>query len=264
MSRTKKAARKQGKSQKRKAEDDSEEPPAKAQKVSEKPEARTKTPHQGEPAQHRSVSHDESIAKRDPALLADFFAQKVAKHYGDTTIIEQQDIGIARDWILDTTEFDQPHIAENLPAYLDKFVEGGRDALTTVDADGTPKALIISPSGIRVADVVRELREYTTATSKVGKLIAKHQKLKENIDYLSKTKTGIVVSTPARFRDLVNHGALKTSSLVAVVIDASYQDEKRRMLTDMAEIFKQLIEFLGQDSIKTRLDDSHGATLLVF
>lgn len=268
MSRTKKAARKNVNSKKRKAEDDTEAPTKKARKVSsetEQPTAtETKKPRTTGPAQQRSISHDESIAKRDPALMADFFAQRVAKHYGDSTVIEQQDIGVAKDWICDTTDFEALHTAENLSQFLQKFVEGGTDTLVTSTAEGCPSALVISPSGIRVADVVRELRDFNTPSTKVAKLITKHQKLKENVEYLTKTKVGIAVGTPARLKDLIEQKALQVGALKAIVIDASYQDEKRRSLTDAPESFKPLMDLLSHDDVKARLQDSKGAKLLVF
>lgn len=262
MSRTKKAAQKKLNSRKRKAEEDPEASTRKARKVSS--ETETKKARQTGPAQQRPISHDDSIAMRDPALLADFFAQRVAKHYGDSTVIEQQDIGIAKDWICDTTDFEAPHTAENLSQFLQKYVDGGKDTLTTSTAEGCPSTLVISPSGIRVADIVRELRDFNTPSTKVAKLIAKHQKLKENIDYLSKTRVGIAVGTPARLKDLVEQNALRVSDLKAIVVDASYQDEKKRSLTDMAEVFKPLMDLLSQDDVKARLQDSNGAKLLVF
>ena len=262
MSRTTKAAQKKLNSRKRKAEEDPEASTRKARKVSS--ETETKKARQTGPAQQRPISHDDSIAMRDPALLADFFAQRVAKHYGDSTVIEQQDIGIAKDWICDTTDFEAPHTAENLSQFLQKYVDGGKDTLTTSAAEGCPSTLVISPSGIRVADIVRELRDFNTPLTKVAKLIAKHQKLKENIDYLSKTSIGIAVGTPARLKDLVEQNALHVSDLKAIVVDASYQDEKKRSLTDMAEVFKPLMDLLSQDDVKARLQDSNGAKLLVF
>lgn len=268
MSRTKKAAQKANSSKKRKAENELDAPASKAAKgapESEQPRAKkTKKPRPIGPAQQRSISHDEAISKRDPVLLADFFAQKIAKHYGDSTTLEQQDIGISTDWIRDTTDFESPHTADSLPSFLERFVNGGKDVLTNSPSEGTPSTLVISSSGIRVADVVRELKDFNNTTTKVAKLIAKHQKLKDNIDYLSKTKVGIAVGTPARLKDLIQQQALKVTNLKAIVVDASYLDEKRRGLADMSEVFKPLVELLSHQDVKARMEDSDGAKLLVF
>lgn len=195
--------------------------------------------------------------------MADFFAQKIAKHYGDSTSIEQQDMSIPKSWLTDTTDFDESHIASNLSAYLEKFTNGGRETLSTCEAEASPHTLIIASSGIRVADLVRELRVYNTDTSKVGKFIAKHMKLKENIEYLAKTKVGIAVATPARLKDLIEQKAMKLDDMATILIDASYLDEKKRALTDMADLFKPLVELLHHETVKSRLK-AGTSRLLVF
>lgn len=261
MSRTKKAARKLG--GKRKAEDSVQ--PVKDEKngsPDQPVERPVKKPRKTGPAQQRSISHDESIAKRDPSLLADLFAQKVAKHYGDSSILEQQDISISKDWIQDTTVFEATHTADQLASFLDNYVTDGRKALTTSTSEGSPKVIIISPSGIRVADVNRELKDFNTKDTKVAKFIAKHEKLKVSTEFLSKTKVGLAVSTPGRFKDLLDNKALKVEELVAVVLDVSYQDEKNMGILDGPQVFKQLIDLLTQQQLKTRLEDGKTKVLV--
>jgi protein CMS1 len=216
-----------------------------------------------EPAQSRQITLDDSLAVKDPALLSDFFAQKVAKHYKDSTTIEQQDLSIARSWLRDTTDFNEPHSADNLAAYLLKFMPD--DILSSSRSKtATPHTLVIASSGIRVADLARALRSLNSDETKVAKLIAKHMKLKENVEYLAKTKVGIAVGTPARLKDLVDQDAIKTTELKAVVIDASYLDEKKRGIADMAELFKAMLQLLHHKSIRSRLELDNGARILVF
>ena len=260
MSRTKKAARKG----KRKAEDPAQPPHDKENNTpDEQNERPTKKPRQTGPAQQRSISHDESIAKRDPALLADLFAQKVAKHYGDSTTIEQSDIGISKDWIKDTTAFEPPRTADQLSSFLEIHLKDGKGGLTSSTSEGAPKAIVVSSSGIRVADVNRELRDLNTKEVKVAKFIAKHEKLKASIEYLSKTKVGIAVSTPGRFKDLLDNQALKVDNLEAIVLDASYLDEKKMSILDGLQVFKQLIDLLFHQQLKLRLEEDK-TELLVF
>lgn len=216
------------------------------------------------PVKVRDIAHDESIAMKDPTLLADLFAHKVAKHYSDSSTIEQQDIGIRKAWLEDTTDFEPPHTAENLPAFLEKFVDGGKDSLSTSETEATPHTIVITSSGIRVADLIRELRVFNSADSKVAKLIAKKMKLKDNAEYLAKTKVGIVVVTPARVRDLIEQDAIQIDALKSVVIDASYLDEKKRSITDMVELFKPLLQVLHHEKVEQRLEGGDGANILVF
>ena len=288
MSRTKKAAQKYTGRLKRKAEAEAESP--QSETVSKKPkiaptkevkpathhasiameadsaqlETVSKKPESAPTKERKPATYDASIAMKDPALLADLFAQTVAKHYGDSTVIEQQDISISKQALQDTTDFDKPHISANLPAYLEQFVAGGKAGLSKSETEGTPNTLIVTSSGIRVADLTRELRVYNNESTKVAKFIAKHMKLKLNIEYVKKTKIGVAVGTPARIIDLIEHDALKLTDLKAIVIDASYQDEKRRTMMDMAELFKPLMKLLAMNQVQAQLEAQEGAKVLVF
>ncbi|KPI40530.1 Protein cms1 [Cyphellophora attinorum] len=260
------------KASKRKPEDEREpgSPPKKSKKLHgsssqrRKVETPSKPASTAVPAKDRSVNIDSGIAERDPSLLADLFAQKIAKHYKDSSLIEREDMSVPKSWIIDTTEFDQPHTAGHLPGYLEKFAGGGRDKLLTGAKEASPDTLIVACSGIRVADLVRELRVYDTKDSKVAKLIAKHMKLKENIEYLAKTKVGIAVGTPARLYDLVEQGGLKIDELKTVVVDGSYLDEKRRGIWDMGDVFGALMRLLHHERVKGRLESEDGAKVVVF
>jgi protein CMS1 len=260
------------KASKRKPEDDNEtgSPPKKSKKLHGSSSQRRKVDAPANsasttvPAKERSTTIDSSIAERDPSLLADLFAQKIAKHYKDSSSIEREDLSVPKSWILNTTAFDQPHTASHLPGYLEKFVRGGRDKLLTGAKEASPHTLIVACSGIRVADLVRELRVYDTKDSKVAKLIAKHMKLKENIEYLAKTKVGIAVGTPARLLDLVEQEGLKTEELSTVVVDGSYLDEKRRGIWDMGDVFGALLRLLHHERVKGRLESEDGAKVVVF
>ena len=225
-------------------------------KIDEQPQRNTAT-------KDRPTDHDQSVAMKDPSLLADFFGQKIAKHNKDSTSIEQEDMGIPSPWIRDTTDFTYARTATNLPAYLEKFLPGGKNKLTTCKAMASPHTLIITSSGIRVADLCRELRVYNTKDSKVGKFIAKHMKLKENVEYLSKTNVGIAVSTPARFKDLLEQNAMKADELRSVVLDVSYLDEKKRSIVDMDDLFRSLLQLLKHEKIQERFQGTKGRDVRV-
>jgi protein CMS1 len=224
--------------------------------------SKKKARQQNEPARKRDISHDESIAMKDSALLGDLFAQKIGKHYSNSTVLEQHDISIPKHWIQDTTDFDHPHVTANLPAFLEKFV-GNKDMLASNDVNGSPKVVVVSSSGIRVADVVRDLKDFNQPLSKVAKLFPKHMKFQENIDYLAKTQVGIAVVTPTRLKDLIEKEALKLTDLKAIVIDASYQDVKKRSLMDMSDLFRPLMELLRDARVRERLE-AEMTRLLVF
>jgi protein CMS1 len=64
----------------------------------------------------------------------------------------------------------------------------------------------VAGAGLRAADVTRALRKFQTEKSMVAKLFAKHIKLKEAIEMVSKTRMGIGVGTPQRLIDLMKDG----------------------------------------------------------
>lgn len=198
-------------------------------------------------------------------MLADYFAQKIAKHHKDSTSLEQSDMGIPTSYLLDTTAFSEPRTSGNLPAYLEHFTTGGRETLSTCSAGtASPHTLVLAASGIRVADLVRELRVYNTEQSKVAKMIAKHMKLKENIEYLAKTRVGVAVGTPARIKDLVEAGALKMSEVKRLVFDLSYLDEKRRGLLDMKDVLEAVLGLIRVEEVRKRLEEDDEPKVLVF
>lgn len=71
--------------------------------------------------------------------------------------------------------------------------------------------------------------------------------------YVRETKFGIAAGTPARVLDLVKGGALRLEGLKRVVLDASYVDEKKRVLLDDKETFLRVVEFLNLEELKGRL-----------
>jgi protein CMS1 len=202
----------------------------------------------------------------DPSLLADHLAQTVRKHFPKSSAIELEDQYLPTKAFRDTTNFDKPHIAANLPTYLETYTKNGKDDLTVCKEEARPHTLVIASSGIRTADLARELRSFGSEKCQVAKLVTKHMKLKDNIEYMKKTKVGIAISTPMRFRDLVEEKAMKTEGIKRIVIDGSYKDEKQRTIFHMAELFNPLISFLNREDIRTRYgtDVDDPVEILVF
>jgi protein CMS1 len=197
---------------------------------------------------------DETIAVRDPALLSDTFAQATRRHYGDSTSLEQSDLHLSSKVFLDTTSFGDRHVAKNLPLYLETFGTSGGNS-SQIDP-GAPHTLVIASSGIRVADLVRELRSLASPDTTVGKFFAKHMKLKKNIEFAKTTKIGIAVGTPTRLKELIENEAISVSALQRIVIDGSYQNDKNYTIFEMGESFKPMLQLLNLESMKARLADS--------
>lgn len=138
-------------------------------------------------------------------------------------------------------------------------------------APGTPRALIVSLSGIRCADVVRAVRDVKRPGGEVAKvssvaavvppppavhahladarcpralarsqLFAKHFKLVDQVKYLAKTRVAIAVGTPARVAKLLADGALKVKQETVVLFDIGHRDSKNRTLLSLPEARDEL------------------------
>ncbi|CED84815.1 Predicted DEAD-box-containing helicase [Phaffia rhodozyma] len=173
-------------------------------------------------------------------------------------------------------------LLQNLPRPLPK---------SPPTVNGAPHVLILASSGIRCADLVRELRDIiakesgvvpvvegedstgsakgygkgktngkgkgkTTGDSKgngeIAKLFAKHFKLAEHITYLSTTKISLAVGTPHRVGELIRANALKPPPYI--LLDLTYKDAKSRTLLESPEGRAQIWkDVLGKDSLLDRL-----------
>lgn len=211
-----------------------------------------------EPKSPKRATHDSDISGRDPALLSDTFARIIAETRDkNLTTIELSEFTIPSRAFEDTSAFVEPRTAANLPAFLERYSPGGKEELSKCKDKASPHTMVLAMSGMRVADTYRELVVYNNSESKVGKFIAKHMKLKDNVKYLEDHKVGVVVSTPQRFSDLVEQGDLKSGSLKRIVVDASHQDEKKRTILNLQEVSSALLRLLNLPAIKSR----YGSTL---
>jgi protein CMS1 len=198
-------------------------------------------------------SINEDIGKMDGGLLADHLMQKSKRHNKNLTSVELSDLSIPDVAFLDTSSFDAPRQLDQLPAFLKAFSPNkGAGLAQASEAKGTPHTLVVSPGGLRAADVVRALRSFQTKESIIGKLFAKHIKLEEAKQFLERARTGIGAGTPARISDLIDAGSLKLDDLQRIVIDGSYVDQKQRGIFDMKETHFPLLQLLTRSEFKER------------
>ena len=214
--------------------------------------------------------------------------------------------GWAGKAILDTTAFSEPRSTDKLPAFLNQFAaasKGGKDRRkpqklsSAPNIEGSPHTLVIAGAGLRAADLTRVLRVYQTKECMVAKLFAKHIKLTEAIETVSKSRIGIGVGTPQRIIDLLEDGAfclcsvyvlstflpclalvlkrgscanllagaLKSQCIERIVLDASHIDQKKRGLLDMKETQVPLVKLLTRAAFKDRYGiESDGVELVFF
>ncbi|KAK2758056.1 hypothetical protein FQN54_004462 [Arachnomyces sp. PD_36] len=196
---------------------------------------------------------DESIGKMDGRLLADFFAQQAKRSNDELTAVELSDLYIPEQAFLDTSSWDSSRKIDDLPAFLKKHTPSKGSPLSkAADENGSPHTLVVTLAGLRAADLTRALRTFQNQNSAVGKLFAKHIKLKEAKEYVAKTRMGMGVGTPARISDLINADVLKLEHLKRIVIDASYIDQKKRGIFDMKEVFIPLLQLLTRADLRDR------------
>lgn len=109
--------------------------------------------------------------------------------------------------ISDSTDFPSKRTTDNLAAFLEHRSKSSKKLSTAPNEKGCPHTIIIAAAGQRAADLTRAVRKFQTKDCAVAKLFAKHIKLKEAIDTVSKTRMGIGVGTPQRLIDLLDDGA---------------------------------------------------------
>ena len=140
-----------------------------------------------EPKSPKRATHDSDVSGRDPALLSDTFARIVAETRDkNLTTIELSEFAIPSRAFEDTSGFVGPRTAADLPAFLERYSPGGKQELSKCKDKASPHTMVLAMSGMRVADIYRELVVYNNPKSKVGKFIAKHMKLKDNVKYLER------------------------------------------------------------------------------
>lgn len=217
------------------------------------------------PPRPEQTEYDETIAPKDPSLLSDTFSQAIKRHYGDSTSIEQGDLYLAPQSFQDTTAFGNPRLGRELPEFIKSFHRPGDDDPSTCKEAGAPHTIVIASSGIRVAGLVRDLRVFNSNQSKIGKYFAKHMKLQPNLTFAKQTKVGIAVGTPVRLKELIANDGIKAGSLQRIIIDGSYQNEKKYTIFDMADSFRSMLDLLNMEGVKSRLlDDNDKLLIMVF
>ncbi|KIW25170.1 uncharacterized protein PV07_10831 [Cladophialophora immunda] len=201
----------------------------------------------------------------DPALLADHFAKCIQKWFPTSSPIELEDRYLPTKAFVDTTSYGRDRVVANLPDFLERFATGGKEGLSTCNEVATPHTLVLAISGMRIADLIRQLRVFKTRDSKVGKFMPKHMKFEMNAQFLRSNKVGIAVGTPERLNQLMEAGELKTEGLQRIVVDGSYQDEKKSTIFTNGQIFQPMVALLNLDSIRQRYGaEQNKIDILVF
>ncbi|KAJ3085540.1 hypothetical protein HK102_014067 [Quaeritorhiza haematococci] len=156
----------------------------------------------------------------------------------------------------DTSSFAQPHDADHLEEFIKHVIptwkttlgrssnDGGKKKKdkNQKEENGKPKVLIVCASAIRCADLFKHLRSLN-AMCHVAKLFAKHFKVSEQVDYLSKNVVRVGLGTPNRLIKLIEECEL-LSSCELLIIDM-HKDLKQRTIFTVPECRQDLLNLLG-------------------
>ena len=193
--------------------------------------------------------------------------------------------------IVDTTSWIKSRNVDQLPGFLEQFSRSrgkkrGQKLSDAPQEKGHPHTVVVAGSALRAADLNRGLRKFQTKEGLVAKLFAKHIKLKEAVKLVKKSRINIGVGTPQRIIDLLDNGrfllpwasvrmiwwwllilisgALSSSQLERVIVDASHIDQKKRGILDMKETQAPLVELLTRNELKERYVSGDSRIELLF
>lgn len=120
---------------------------------------------------------------------------------------------------------------------------------------GHPTILIICMSAIRATEIIKSI-SLKLHGCKIAKLFAKHIKLNEQVELLSKDYYPIAIGTPKRLSQLIEAKALYLNKTKLILVDISQDIKKFNILTlnDVkVEFYKLLDEFILKEKKHMKL-----------
>ncbi|KAL1875136.1 hypothetical protein VTK73DRAFT_10273 [Phialemonium thermophilum] len=229
-----------------------------------KKKKKRKRVHLEDPDLDAEAGVNRAFERMDSQLLADHLARKTTRFGTDLSTVELSDLHISANAIKGTTSWGKPRTMENLPEFLESFVNDPKQLSEAPKENGAPHTIVVTGAGIRAADLVRSLRKFQKKGTLVAKLFAKHIKLEEAVAFLNKTRTGIAVGTPARLMQLLDNGALSVEHLKRIIVDASHIDVKKRGVMDSKDTMIPLATWLTRKEFRERYTDPDNPLDLIF
>lgn len=190
-----------------------------------------------------------------PAQLTSLLLTSIRETFPSATPMEIDDMLLPQELLLGAPQFAAPDIndVEAVAAAGKKRIEGLVKSSKN-NGNGTPRVIVLCLSGLRCADVVRDMRSIK-GKGEVAKLFAKHMKVPEQINYLQMTKTSIAVGTPARIAKLISEDALKLTKETMILLDIGHRDSKTRTLLTMPEARSEMWKSLFTGDVRKRIMD---------
>lgn len=118
-------------------------------------------------------------------------------------------------------------LSANMPGYKMLLVE---NKVTSKEDFGSPVLLIICSSAIRATQIIKSISS-KLIKCKIAKLFAKHFKVEEQMEMLSKEYYPIALGTPNRVNKLIELGALSLKRTAMVLVDVTPDSKQFNILT---------------------------------
>jgi len=109
--------------------------------------------------------------------------------------------------------------------------------------NGAPVLLILCSGAKRATEIIKALRKLRGL--RLGKLFAKHIKLKEHIETVRNTAFPIAIGTPNRVERLLAMNALSLARTRVLLID-TFRNDKQMTVFDMRETSKDLLDVISK------------------
>lgn len=196
---------------------------------------------------------------------ADLFARLIRDNAAKDglTSIELSDMYLPASAFLDTSTFSGTgRTLATVASFITTFTV--REDLKSANKEfGRPHTLVLAASAIRVADLTRSLKPHLKSkTAEPAKLFGK-EKVATQVATLEKTRINVAIGVPGRVLALITNGALKVDRIEQIYIDHSYRDPKKRSITQIKEVVKDLVEILRGEGIGQKISDG-GCKIVLF
>jgi len=223
----------------------------------------TKKRKRKEKEKERATKKRKHAAIEEVADNESFLKSRMSLALSELTPIELDEHHIPAHSIADTANWVGVRTLDNLSYFISEALPSLKTRLGQRPKKfGAPTMIFVAAAALRVADAARVLKKMKTdigseKAGEVAKLFGKHIKVKEHADYLKRTRIGCAVGTPGRLGKLLNEtGSLLTSALTHIIIDATFQDAKKRTIFDIPETRNDLFRtVLGANSIQKSIKD---------
>ncbi|QLQ81059.1 hypothetical protein HG537_0E04140 [Torulaspora globosa] len=188
------------------------------------------------------IERRKSLARSSPEVIVDYFAASIREKNPNLSALELDDLYFKKMDFISTEKFEKDRSLTNFPEFVSQFTKA-------------PRALILSMSNMRVADIFRSLN----GSKNCVKLFSKN-KLKDDLATVERIfvknanektqSTKYFSSTPTRMSKIFESSDLffQGKEKLDVILDASYLDPKKNTLLSsentmiLCQVLKLLLE----------------------